>query len=158
MKRFWLLAPLLLAACSDGADIRYNAHPPVISNLAFSTALSVSLGYGGGTATLTGSFDFSDAGRDVDRGLFEVLDRDGRVIGVTAFDIPGVLGAASGTVEVQGVVSTNAAGSYPFQVRAKDAMGSVSNPLRSSFEVNGGTQPGGETPVLQVRDLVVTRR
>jgi hypothetical protein len=123
-----LLCALLVACGSSGSGGGVDS-TPTISNLRYSPR-SVVQGSGGGSATVTGTFDFRDAGGDLTT-LHLRLSSGSDVRGA----IPGAAGVTSGTLQAQFAVSTATLGHYTFEVWVSDAAGNGSNVLAGSFDV-----------------------
>ena len=120
----------LVAACGGGGGGGEApvAHAPSISNLRYSPATAVQVP--GGTATVSGTVDFSDAGADI--AAFRMTSSGGADLTVTT---PQLNGLRSGTVTAAFVVSVEKVGKYAFEIWAVDSQGSASNRLSGTFEV-----------------------
>ena len=115
-----------LVACGGGGG-EAPSHPPSISNLQYAPATALQAT--GGTATLSGTFDFVDAGGDV-----ASLRIVGGGVDLT-IPAPALNGLKSGTGRGSFVVSVDQVGRYPFELWAVDGHGSASNRLAGMFEV-----------------------
>jgi len=121
-----LLSLLLLAACGGGGGTPADS-PPAISNLRISptSALQVS----GGTATVKGTIDFTDAGGNVS--TLHLLTSAGDSLSLPV-PLPGV---TSGTIIGDFTVSVDQSGHFTFDVWLEDAAGNSSNHLTGTFDV-----------------------
>lgn len=125
---------LLLASCGGGGGGTVDSTPvidstPAISNLQFSpTTLFQS--DGGGTKTVSGTFEFTDLGGDL--ATLNLATADGRQVSTP---IDGVAGIKSGTIAAMVVVDTTLIGTFNFQVSVTDGGGRVSNVLTGTFAV-----------------------
>lgn len=125
---------LLLASCGSGGGGTVDSTPvidstPAISNLQFSpTTLFQS--DGGGTKTVSGTFEFTDLGGDL--ATLNLATADGRQVSTP---IDGVAGIKSGTIAAMVVVDTTLIGTFNFQVSVTDSGGRVSNVLTGTFAV-----------------------
>ncbi len=121
-----LLAVSTLMACGGGGGGDAE-HAPAISNLRISPASA--LQSPGGTASISGTVDFTDAGGDI-ASLRWVSS------GVADVTVPvSVVGRTSGTVATAFAVSVDKIGRHPFELWAIDSRGSASNRLSGTFEV-----------------------
>jgi len=116
----------VMAACSGGGNELLQL--PVISNLKYSPATGLQAP--GGTATITGTFDFTDAGGDI--ALLRLVGSGGVDLSVAT---PALSGIRSGTGTGSFVVSVEQIGKYAFELWAVDSRGSASNRLSGTFEV-----------------------
>lgn len=131
MKKLILLAlSFIVLGCSSGggggnSPTGPSGSAPAISNLNYSPH-SVTVGSGGGAATVTGTINFIDADGDVTT-LY---------IGSVSSTLTGMSGLTSGTIQVTAIVDTTTARSETFQVWVKDSQGHESNKLSGTFTVN----------------------
>lgn len=122
-----LLALLLtLAACGGGGE--EPPHPPTISNLKYSPATALQAP--GGTAPISGTFDFADAGGDITS--LRITSSGGVDLTVAT---PALSSIKSGTGTGTFTVSVDTIGRYTFELWAVDSRGSASNRLSGTFEV-----------------------
>jgi hypothetical protein len=131
------LSVLFLAAfllgCGGGGDGGGGGHPPAISNLQFSPA-SAMVDDGGGTVTISGSFDFTDSGGDLARMVLATYDANHNQI--QSIPIPVSLpGVTAGTLFGSVIVDTSAPGVFTFTVLLYDSAGNASNSLEGTFSV-----------------------
>ena len=121
-------AMAVVAACGGGGGADEPPHPPAISNLNYSPATALQAP--GGTATISGTFDFTDAGGDI---------ASLRLVGSGGVDLsvatPALGGIKSGTGTGSFVVSVERIGKYTFELWAVDSRGNSSNRLSGTFEV-----------------------
>jgi hypothetical protein len=103
------------------------AHPPVITNLRYSPISA--LQSPGGLVTLTGTFDFSDAGANV--AVLHLSSNSGPELTVPVA-LPGV---TSGTLIGDFLVSIDLVGHYTFEIWLEDSAGNTSNHLGGTFDV-----------------------
>jgi hypothetical protein len=123
-----LVLAACLAACGGGGGGEAPSHPPSISNLQYSPATALQAP--GGTATISGNFDFADAGGDI--ALLRIVASRGVDLTVPA---PALNGLTSGTGNGSFVISVDQVGRHPFELWVVDGRGSVSNRLAGTFEV-----------------------
>jgi hypothetical protein len=118
----------VVGACGGGGGGDEPPHPPTISNLKYSPAAALQAP--GGTASISGRFEFADAGGDV---------ASLRIVGSGGVDLsvatPALSGIRSGTGTGSFVVSVQQIGRYSFELWAVDSRGSASNRLSGTFEV-----------------------
>ena len=128
----WLASLLFFAvlavSCGGGDEPAAPAHPPSISNLRYSPASAAPVP--GGTVTISGTFDFSDAGGDISS--VRITSSGG--VDVTT-PTPQLSGIASGTAVGQVAVSVDKPGKYTFEISVTDGTGLSSNRLIGTFEV-----------------------
>jgi len=117
-----------LAACGGGGGGEPPLHPPSISSLKYSppTALQAPMG----TATISGTFDFADAGGDISS--LRITSSGGVDLTVAT---PTLGGVKSGTGSASFEVSVDRTGKYTFELWAVDGRGSASNRLSGTFDV-----------------------
>jgi hypothetical protein len=142
-----LLFLLGLAACGGGGGGEEPAHPPSISNLRYSPATALQAP--NGTVTISGTFDFTDAGGDI---------ASIRLVSSGGVDLTMPTSALSGSKSGTGIgtfiVSADRIGRYTFELWATDSRGSSSNRLAGTFEVlpddtaNTWTQLGVSLPAI----------
>ncbi len=128
----YVLLAVSVASCGNGGGSA-GSGTPSISGLSFSpTSVPKSAG---GSATVTGSIQFTDSGGDIASLNLTVLDSSGRQIAATSNPIQGAAGGTSG--QIQGVfqVSTSTAGIFTFNVWIVDSAGARSNTLSATFQV-----------------------
>lgn len=116
-------------ACGGGGGAgEPPLHAPSISNLKYSPATA--LHAPGGTATISGTFDFVDAGGDI---------VSLRIAGSGGVDLtvatPALGGVRSGTGSGSFVIPVERIGKSTFELWAVDSRGSESNRLAGTFEV-----------------------
>lgn len=129
---------VLTVACGGGDDGPappvQQLHQPSISNLRYSpTSVFQATG---GTAAITGTFDFGDVGGDI--ASLRMTSSGG--IDITT-QTPELRGISGGTATGQVVVSVDKVGKYTFEIWVTDSMGTSSNRLSGSFEVLAQSQP-----------------
>jgi hypothetical protein len=117
-----------VTACGGDGASAPTVHAPTISNLLYSPVTATQ--QAGGTATINGSFDFSDAGGDV--ASMRITSSGG--VDTTALT-PQLAGITSGTAIGQIVVSIDQPGKYTFEIWVTDSVGTNSNRLTGTFEV-----------------------
>lgn len=142
-----LVMAVALAACGggDGGGGEVPAaHPPSISDLAYtpSTAMQVP----SGTATITGTVTFSDAGGDV--AAFRMTSSAGADLTVAT---PQLNGITSGRGAATFIVSVDKVGKYAFDIWVTDAQGNASNRLSGSFEVLPAGEPDHAPSISNLR-------
>jgi hypothetical protein len=124
-----LFFAILAASCGGGDDQPVApTHPPSISNLRYSPASVAPVP--GGTVTISGTFDFSDAGGDVS--AVRITSSGGADVTTPT---PQLSGIASGTAVGQVAVSVDKPGKYTFEVWVTDSTGLSSNKLSGTLEV-----------------------
>ena len=129
------LLAVVVAACGGGDSAPPPAaHQPTISNLRYSPATAAQAP--GGTATINGTFDFSDAGGDV--AAVRITSSGGVDVSTPT---PQLAGIAAGTVMGQVVVSVDQPGKYSFEFWVTDSAGMTSNRLTGTFEIVGEAVP-----------------
>ena len=121
--------------------------PPGISNFAYTTASTWTVGSGGGAATGGFKFDFIDTGGDLASLVMERLDGGGNVTKSSTTAISGASGLTSGTISVAVIADTTIAGTVNWRFHVVDARGSVSNTLNSSYTITPSAPP--PSPALQ---------
>lgn len=104
------------------------AHAPSIANLRYSPSSATQAW--GGTAAITGSFDFTDAGGDI--ATARMVSSDGTDVTVAMASLSGM---TNGSATATFVVPVGKAGRRTFDVWAIDRLGRSSNPLSGAFEV-----------------------
>lgn len=116
-----------IASCGGGGG-GDSSHPPSLSNLRYSpsTALQVP----NGTATISGTVDFADAGGDIV--ALRLLSSGGADLTVP---MPSLGGATSGSATGLFVVPVGQVGKTTFDLWATDDQGHASNRLSGTFEV-----------------------
>ncbi len=122
-----LLAIFGFAACG-GSGGGEPDHPPAISNLRFSPASALQAP--DGTVTISGTFDFADAGGDI--ASLRLASNAGDDLTVPT---PSLAGRKSGTGTGSFIVSVDKIGKFSFELWATDSRGSSSNRLVGTFEV-----------------------
>lgn len=105
-----------------------GVHPPSISNLRYSPATAYQAP--GGTVTISGTVDFTDAGADIVS--LRMVTSAGADLTVP---LPAAAGFRSGTGSGALTVSVDQVGKYGFEVWLVDSRGSASNRLAGTFEV-----------------------
>lgn len=110
------------------------SHAPVLSNLAILPS-AVYQGEASGTATVTGTLNFTDAGGDLDSMTLLVKDGTGTTIQSLTNPIMGAAGLTSGILSGQVTVSTTNTGEYTFHITVCDKAASPSNALTGTFQV-----------------------
>lgn len=133
MKKIFLGVVLLLAGCGGGGgDTAVVAsHVPTISGLSYSPQ---TFAQGSGTATANLSFNFYDAGADINQVTITIQDATTSAV-LTSTHTPVTTGTAGGILHVTVQGSTATAGNYLFNVHVNDAQGNYSMPLTGSFSV-----------------------
>ena len=130
MKRILRMAALasmlLIGACGGDGGGSIDS-TPAIANLRISPASALQLP--GGTVTVTGTIDFTDAGGDAS--MLHLTTSAGANLSIPV-SLPGV---TSGTIVGDFAVSVDQAGHYTFDVWLVDAAGNSSNHLTGSFDV-----------------------
>ena len=147
-----LVAILLVAAlssCGGGSSPPSPSTPPVVANLTYSPH-SVAQSPGG-TTSIGGSFNFTDAGGDLATVTLVASDSHGTVVGSGTGQIQGAAGQKSGTVQASVTIAVDTAGLYTIKVSVSDQGGAKSNELQGNFRVSvaanlapviTSTQPG----------------
>lgn len=123
-----LILAACLVACGGGGGGEAPSHPPSISNLKYSPATALQAP--GGTMTISGTFDFADAGGDI--ASLRIVSSGGVDLSVAT---PTLSGIRSGTGAGSFEVSVEQIGRYGFELWAVDSRGSSSNRLTGTFEV-----------------------
>lgn len=145
----WLVAAAMLVGCGGGPSSPPPSSPPVISNLAYSPHSVVQ--NPGGTSSLLGRIDFTDAGGDLATVTLVASDSHGAVVGSATGPVQGAAGKTSGTVQASVTFKVDTAGLYTIKVSASDQGGANSNELQGTFRVSAAanlapviaaTQPG----------------
>jgi len=137
MRQFFLGSLLVLAACGGGGggdDSNVTNSAPRISSLSFAPTV-VEVGFGGGLATIIGTFDFADANGNLSTVTLTVLDDGGTTISTETIGIVGVSGMTQGTIEGEVLVATTTLGDFTVQVFVTDTTGLRSNTLQGVFSV-----------------------
>jgi N-acetylneuraminic acid mutarotase len=111
---------------------------PSISSLQFSPTQAY---LNSGNATLTGSFNFSDAGGDLSTVTLVTFNESGAETGRKTESINNAMGLTTGVIGVSTTLSTQVLGNFPFQVYVTDAHGFSSNVLLGTFKVIEETKP-----------------
>lgn len=128
----WLASLLFFAvlgvSCGGNDEPAAPAHQPSISNLRYSPASAAQVP--GATVTISGTFDFSDAGGDVSS--LRMTSSGGADV---AMPTPQLSGIVSGTAVGQVSVSVDKPGNYTFELWVTDSTGLNSNKLSGTFEV-----------------------
>lgn len=131
------LAVLLWIGCGGGGPGGVTvptSHPPALSALAIAPT-AVYQGEASGTATISATFNFTDAGGDLSSLALQILDGAGTTLQSLSTPITGAAGLSSGLLSGQVTVSTAAAGQYSFRITVWDKAASVSNILSGVFQV-----------------------
>jgi len=138
----------VLAACGGGGGGggEVPAHPPSISNLTYAPATALQAP--NGTATISGTVDFTDAGGDV--ASLRMTSSGGADLTVPT---PQLGGIKSGTGTGAFVVSVDKVGKYTFEIWMTDSQGNASNRLSGTFEVLPATQPDHPPSLSNLRYL-----
>jgi hypothetical protein len=118
---------------ADPGDPILNA--PLISNLNYSPT-SATLNSGGGTVTVTGSFNFTDADGNLSTVTWTVFDTLGNQIGSYTETITGAAGVTSGTISFIINGDTTESGNFSLNVYVTDITGLHSNTLSGTFLVD----------------------
>jgi hypothetical protein len=125
------LAGILLGCGGGGGG--GGGHTPAISNLQYSPA-SATVDDGGGTVSVSGSFDFTDSGGDLARMVLTTYDANH--IEIQSIPIPAPLpGVTAGTLFGTVTIDTSAPGVFTFTVLLYDSAGNASNLLSGTFSV-----------------------
>ena len=156
--KVWL-APVLLAVCvacggggggSSAPAPAPSTHVPSISNLVFTTPMTVAQNSGGGAVTMSGTFNFIDSGGDITTGVLEGVDNSGNVLSTHPFPLTGMSGITAGTAYIVASVSTATSGNFPFKFHVVDAASNISNDLSGTYTVTALlpaiSQPSVSTP------------
>jgi len=123
------MATLAIAGCGGGSGGSADSTPS-ISNLQFSPNSALQYD-GNGTLTVTGTFDFTDPGKDL---MTVYLTSSG---GATVTASPAAAaGQSSGTIQGQVQIDTIALRHFTFQLYVTDSAGKKSNTLTGTFDVN----------------------
>ena len=128
----WMFVAMLFASCGGGGG-GGGGHTPEISNLQFSPTSAI-VNDGGGTVTISGSFDFTDGGGDLARMVLTTYDDHHNQLESITIPVssPGVTaGMLFGTV----IIDTSAPGVFTFTVLLYDSAGNASNSLAGTFSV-----------------------
>jgi hypothetical protein len=107
---------------------------PAISNLSYSPQ-TVTQGSGGGTVTLTGTFDFNDPSGNVETVTILTYNSSGQLIGTTSFPA-NATGVKVGrlTWDIDGMPTTTVT-NYMFNIYVTDSTDLKSNMLTGTFSV-----------------------
>jgi TolB protein len=139
MRKFLFLLVLLVAACSDDdgiftAALQQFNHTPQIAELSLSPD-RLYVGEGGGTALVTATFDFEDAGVDIESMHVEMSDGTSHTT-----EFPDGINVASGTMSEKFPVSTGIYGGTPVTVTIwlTDATGNDSNRISMDLQITMG--------------------
>lgn len=141
---------LLLSACG-GSSSQENvapAHPPSVSNVTYTPSVVYEGSYEG-TAAVSVSANYSDAGGDPGHVALTLRDGDGRILQSQRSPVIGQAGATSGTIWGQMMIPTAKAGEYTVDVGVLDCCAAMSNVLCCGFRVAPfpyGTRPIMPTP------------
>jgi hypothetical protein len=123
---------VLVVACGGDDDAPapsvQTVHPPSISNLRYTPTATLQVA--GGSVTITGTFDFTDAGGDI--ASVRIASSGGADATTTT---PQLQGVSAGTVVGEVIVSIDKVGKYTFEVWVSDSRGTASNKLTGTFEV-----------------------
>lgn len=123
---------LFLAGCGGGGGGGGETpvdSTPVISNLQFAPT-TILQNEGNGTLIVSGTFDYTDAGKDL--ATLHLTGADGSTL---SSPIEGVAGTESGTIQGMVEVDTSIVGLFSFQLFVTDSGGRKSNILSGTFEV-----------------------
>ena len=140
-----ILAAAIVACGSDnGGGEAPAAHPPSIANLAYAPATAMQVA--NGSATITGTVTFSDAGGDI--AAFRMTSSAGADLTVAT---PQLNGIKSGTGAAAFVVSVSQVGKYTFEIWVADSQGNASNRLSGTFEVLPAVEPDHPPSIANLR-------
>jgi hypothetical protein len=145
-RLFWPLGLAVLLSCGGGGGSSGSTlagERPSLANLQLSPS-SVVQNQGGGTVTLTASFDFQDAGGNLSD--LYLSDGAGQTL---SLPIQGADGITGGTLQLYLYVHTDVIGRYAFDLWVDDAFGLASNSLTGTFEV----QPDDTATSWSIRSL-----
>jgi len=141
MKKLIFTLMLLLAGCGGGGGGGSDTaptttqHAPAIMNLSYSPK-SVPLNSGGGMVQVNISFNFFDAGSDVNEATITVQDPvTFAVLNSVHVPVSNSAGSANGVITITLGASTATMKDVIFNVHVNDAAGNHSNPLNGSFSV-----------------------
>jgi hypothetical protein len=123
------MAALAIAGCGGGGGGSVDSTPS-ISNLQFSPSSALQYD-GNGMVTVTGTFNFTDAGKD----LMTAYLTSSSGATVTA-SLVGASGQSSGTLQGAVQIDTTTLGHFTFQLYVTDSAGKQSNTLTGAFDVN----------------------
>ena len=118
----------------SGGGTGTATHPPVLSNLAVAPAAAY-LGSGGGTASVSASFGFTDSGGDLASLTLVIKNSVGATVQTLAEAIPGASGTTQGSIYGQATVSTTVTDLFTFLITVTDRGGATSNALSGTFRV-----------------------
>jgi hypothetical protein len=110
---------------------------PTISNLVFSPA-TATIGQGGGTVTVSASYNFTDNGSDLFNGTVTIsgFDSDGHHIANSTIPITGISQTATtGVLSSSISAPTTVAGTYFYSIYITDGKGNQSNSMTGAFTV-----------------------
>jgi len=131
----FLLALLLFSACGGGGGgDGGSSTAPTITDFQYGPT-GVYVNEGGGTTTLSGSFEFVDPDGDLASMSVLVYDSSDQMIDSIIDPFTDAGGVTSGTIELIGEVDTTVAGVYAIQVFVTDADGQDSNIIEATFRV-----------------------
>jgi hypothetical protein len=141
LKRMAVCCIATIAAVGCGGDGSGSVDStPAISSLQFSPTSALQYD-GNGTVTVSGAFDFTDAGKDLS--TLYLTSSNGSNL---SFAINGAAGQPSGTIQGTLQVDTTVLGHYNFQLYVTDTAGLHSNTLSSNFDVNPNDTGSHWTP------------
>ncbi len=126
-----VLGAAALCGCGGGSGGGVSVDStPSISNLQFSPSSALQYD-GNGMMTATGTFDFSDSGKDL---MTAYLTSSS---GATVLaSLAAASGQSSGTLQGTVQVDTTTLGQYTFQLYVTDSAGKRSNTLTGTFDIN----------------------
>lgn len=132
------VALLMLSSCggggggSSGGSVNPGTDAPSVWNLQFSPARAP---IDDGSATLYGSFQFSDTKANITSAIATVLDASGGKVESSWRSIPDLSGQAQGTASFVLTISTTGLGNYRLQITLTDAIGDRSNVIEEVFKI-----------------------
>ncbi len=106
----------------------------MISNLQYSPS-SATQGQGGGAVTVTGAYDFGDAGGDVVSSTFIPYDSQGKAGTPITSTISNVAGVKAGTIYFYYSADTTVKGVFTGKLYVTVSTGATSNTLTGTFSV-----------------------
>lgn len=152
-----ILSILALGCGGGGSGDGRSSHPPVLSNLSVTPA-ALYQGHGGGTATVSASFDFTDTGGDLSAVSLVIRNGAGAAIQSISEPITGAAGVTQGSLFGQVTIATTQPDSYSFQITATDKQASASQALNGTFRVASAPYtalPAMPTPRYRVATATV---
>lgn len=131
-----LILSISLLGCGGGGGASTPAQvTPSISSLQYSPTAAY-VNSGGGTATVSGTFDFADPNGNLATLTVTVFDSKGQQVLTSTNHVTGASGVTAGTIFISGSIDTTMIGQFTFQVFVTDTTGFNSNILAGAFRVS----------------------